>query len=63
MAHQRVSTRDEDDIEGLTMTGDLESKSFNPFDNDDDNDAGKSVNYTGSSDYWADLILARYRGL
>ena len=63
MAHQRLSTRDDDDMEGFDSVGDLEGKSFNPFDNDDENDAGKSVVYTTNNDFWADLILARYRGL
>jgi hypothetical protein len=55
MAHQRLSTRDEDD-DGIDTNVDLEGKAFNPFD-DDDNDEGKNVVYTNSKDYWADLVL------
>ena len=39
----------------------MEGKAFNPF--DDENDEGKSVRYTNTSDYWADTILSKYRGM
>ena len=39
----------------------MEGKAFNPF--DDENDEGKSVRYTNNSDFWADIILARYKGM
>lgn len=49
-------------MEALDGQCDLEGSKFSMYD-EEDNDSGKPVKYVNTQDYWADLILDRYRGM